>query len=102
MLDPTRMDEVLRRGPDVATAVDAWKQVDAERRRQQGELDTARQQRNAANESMAKLDKKTAEFAAARDTLKALSTTIKTGEASLTALELDAECGCRGIRPGDM
>jgi seryl-tRNA synthetase len=91
MLDPNRMDEVLRRGGDVATVVDAWKVVDGERRHLQAELDTARQQRNAANESMSKLDKKSPEFATARDTLKALSMTIKAGETKLTALEADAE-----------
>ena len=91
MLDPNRMDEVLRRGDDVATVVDAWKQVDGERRRLQGELDTLRQERNTANERMSKLDKKSAEFATARDTLKALSTTIKADELKLTALEADAE-----------
>ena len=91
MLDPNRMDEVLRRGGDVATVVDAWKQVDGERRRLQGELDTLRQERNAANEGMSKLDKKSAEFTTARDTLKALSTTIKADELKLTAIEADAE-----------
>ena len=40
-----------------------------------------RQQRNAANEKMAKLDKKSPEFAAARDELKALVERIKEGEA---------------------
>jgi seryl-tRNA synthetase len=46
----------------------------------QGELDDLRRERNAANDRMAKLDKKSAEFAAARDTLRALSDRIKQGE----------------------
>ena len=56
MLDPARMDDVLRRGGDVATAVAAWKGLDERRRKLQGDLDTLRQQRNAANERMAKLE----------------------------------------------
>jgi seryl-tRNA synthetase len=91
MLDPTRMDEVLRRGADVATAIDAWKQVDGERRRLQSDLDGHRKDRNAANDQMSKLDKKSAEFVAARDRLKTLSTDIKAGEQKLAALEADAE-----------
>ena len=87
MLDPSRMDDVLRRGGGVGEAVAAWKIVDERRRLLQGELDTLRAARNAANDRMAKLDKKGAEFAAARDELKELSTKIKTGEAELTAVE---------------
>jgi len=74
------MDEVLRRGGDVAELVAAWKAIDERRRRLQGELDQLRAQRNAANEKMAKLDKKSPEFAAARDELKTLSQKIKGGE----------------------
>ena len=91
MLDPARMDDVLRRGnPTYAAAVTAWRSVDERRRRLQGELDTIRAQRNAANERMAKLDKKSAEFATARDEMKALATRIKEGEAELAQLETDA------------
>jgi seryl-tRNA synthetase len=90
MLDPARMDDVLRRGGDVATAVTAWRELDERRRKLQNELDTLRQQRNAANERMAKLDKKSAEFAAARDELRALSATIKENEATLGQVETDA------------
>ena len=91
MLDPARMDDVLRRGGDVAQVVDAWKGIDERRRKLKGELDTARQHRNTANEKMAKLDKKSAEFAAARDELKALSTRIKDGEGELAQLEAEAD-----------
>jgi seryl-tRNA synthetase len=79
MLDPLRMDEVLRRG-DVADLVAEWRAIDERRRRLQGELDRLRASRNAANERMAKLDKKSAEFSQARDELKALSQQIKAGE----------------------
>ncbi len=91
MLDPTRMDDVLRRGGDVATLVGSWKSLDERRRKLQGELDTLRQQRNSANDKMSKLDKKSAEFAAARDEMKAIATRIKEGEAQLGQLELDAD-----------
>lgn len=90
MLDPARMDDVLRRGGDVATAVTAWKELDDRRRRLQGELDTQRQTRNRANEQMAALDKKSPEFAAARDQLKAVSSKIKEGEAALGAIEAES------------
>jgi len=92
MLDPARMDEVLRRGdPTVAALVASWRDFDARRRKQQGQLDSLRQARNAANETMAKLDKKSAEFATARDGMKALSTQIKEGEGELAKLEAMCE-----------
>jgi seryl-tRNA synthetase len=91
MLDPTRMDEVLRRGNAVAGAIAEWKAVDAQRRELQAKLDNERAERNSANEMMAKLDKKSAEFSAARDRLKELSSSIKQGEARLGELESVAE-----------
>jgi seryl-tRNA synthetase len=91
MLDPARMDDALRRGPEVATLVAAWRSADERRRKLQGELDSQRQARNAANETMAKLDKKSSEFAAARDDMKALAAKIKEGEAALAALEAACE-----------
>ena len=91
MLDPARMDDVLRRAPEVATLVAAWRSADERRRKRQGDLDSLRQARNAANEKMAKLDKKSAEFASARDEMKALSTRIKDGEADLARLEAECE-----------
>ena len=92
MLDPARMDDVLRRGnPEVATLVATWRSFDERRRKLQGELDSLRQARNAANETMAKLDKKSPEFAAARDGLKATSSKIKEDELELRELELASE-----------
>jgi len=85
------MDDVLRRGAEVGPAVGAWKSLDEARRKLQNELDTARQQRNAGSDRMAKLDKKSAEFAAARDELKALSTRVKDGEAELARIEAECE-----------
>jgi len=92
MLDPARMDEVLRRGaPDVATLVTAWRSFDDRRRKLQGDLDSLRQARNQANEKMAKLDKKSPEFVEARESMKALSSRIKEGEVELTKLESSCE-----------
>src|SRR5512143_2770855 len=91
MLDPTRMDDVLRRGGEVGQVAGAWKSLDERRRKLQNELDTSRQARNAANERMSKLDKKSPEFATARDELKALSGKIKEGEATLGPLEVECE-----------
>jgi seryl-tRNA synthetase len=91
MLDPTRMDDVLRRGGDVADVVATWKQLDERRRRLQGDLDAMRQSRNLANERMAKLDKKSTDFAQARDELKALAQKIKLGEAELETLEVESQ-----------
>ncbi|HEX5058369.1 MAG TPA: hypothetical protein VFV99_03370, partial [Kofleriaceae bacterium] len=86
------MDDVLRKGGDVATLVSSWKSVDERRRKLQGELDTLRQHKNAANEKMASFkDKKSAEFAAARDEMKIVSNRIKEGEATLTQLETEAD-----------
>jgi seryl-tRNA synthetase len=92
MLDPARMDDVLRRGnPDVATLIAAWRSFDERRRKLQGELDSLRQARNAANEKMSKLDKKSDEFASSRDVMKALAGKIKDGEAELGKLEAVCE-----------
>jgi seryl-tRNA synthetase len=94
MLDPTRMDDVLRRGDAVAAAVAAWRTIDEQRRRLQGELDSLKAERNAANELMSKLarqDRNSAEFAAARDKLKALSDRIKAGDLELDRLAQDSE-----------
>jgi seryl-tRNA synthetase len=90
MLDPARIDHVLRRGEAVRPLVDAWKAVDERRRKLQGELDDARARRNSANERMAKLDKKSPEFASARDELRELSQKIKTGEADEKLLEAES------------
>ena len=94
MLDPARMDDVLRRGnPTYLAAVTAWRSVDERRRKLQGELDTIRAQRNAANELMSKLAKQKPqppEFAATREEMKALGKRIADGEKELSELERDA------------
>ncbi len=94
MLDPTRMDDVLRRGDAVAAAVAAWRTIDENRRRLQGELDALKAERNAANDVMSKLakqDRNSAEFAAARDRLRELSDRIKAGDGELDRLKVESE-----------
>jgi len=91
------MDDACRRGGDVATSVAAWKSLDERRRQLQGRLDKLRADRNSANERMAKLDKKSPEFAAARDDLKALGGQIKEGEGALDGIEREREALQLGI-----
>jgi seryl-tRNA synthetase len=91
MLDPLKMDAVLRRGPAVATVVSDWRSLDERRRKLQSELDGMRQESNTANQRMAKLDKKSAEFTTARDQMKELAAKIKSGTAELDALETETK-----------
>jgi seryl-tRNA synthetase len=91
MLDPTRMDDVLLRGDDVATLVGSWKSLDGRRRQLQGEVNALQEQRNKASDTIKKLDKKSPEFAAAVAEMKSLGTRIKEGEVQLTQLESDAD-----------
>ena len=97
MLDPLKMDAVLRRGPAVADAVSSWRSVDERRRKLQAELDNMRASKNSANDKMKKLDKSSPEFAAARDEMKALSTKIKEGEALHGTLEAESQSTLLGI-----
>ncbi len=88
MLDPARLDEVLRRGEKVRPQIDAFRQIDSRRRALQAELDSLRMKRNQATEGMAKMaDKKSAEFARLRDENRELSQRIKEGEVEQTRLE---------------
>ncbi|HVV84326.1 MAG TPA: serine--tRNA ligase [Kofleriaceae bacterium] len=87
MIDPARIEDVARRGPAVAEALASWRELDRRRRTLQGELDDLRRERNDANDRMARLDKKSAEFATSRDALRALSARIKQGEAEHARIE---------------
>jgi seryl-tRNA synthetase len=85
------MNDVLRRGGQFATVVASWRELDERRRKLQAELDTLRKRRNDENARMAKLDKSSAEFAAARDAMKAIAQQIKEGEVELTGVEARCE-----------
>lgn len=87
MLDVKRLDEAMRRGTEVGALVEQFREVDRRRKELQGTLDNLRSQRNNANQRMAKLDKSSSEFAEARDEMRSLSQSIKTGEAELRELE---------------
>src|SRR5262249_45477925 len=81
MLDPARIDAVLRRGPAAKPLIDAYLSTDAKRRAFQGELDALRSQRNAATQG--KPDAKQ------REALRSLSQRIKEGEKELATLEAE-------------
>lgn len=87
MLDVSRLDEVLRRGPEAAEMIIQFKELEQQRKALQGRLDELRAERNAANQRMAKADKKSPEFAIERDKLRELSNEIKIGENTLAELE---------------
>ncbi|MBT8496018.1 MAG: serine--tRNA ligase, partial [Deltaproteobacteria bacterium] len=76
-----------RRGPDVAQQVETYQGLNHRRKSLQASLDELRAERNAANQAMAKADKKSEEFVAMRDKLRSLSQDIKKGEAELGELE---------------
>ena len=90
MLDPARMDAALRRGGDTAELIERFRTTDDRRKTLQAELDRLRAERNEANARMAAADKRSAEFAGERDTLRALSQRIKAGEGEMSEIELDA------------
>jgi seryl-tRNA synthetase len=91
MLDVARLDDVLRRGGgEVAALVERMRDIDRRRRALQKSLDELRAERNAANQRMAALDKKSPEFASARDTLRDLAQRIKSSESELDDLSADS------------
>ncbi|WP_437674906.1 serine--tRNA ligase [Sorangium sp. So ce131] len=96
MLDPRyvadHLDEVraslARRSPAAAAALgDDFASTVSSRRSKIQELERWQAERNAANDAMARLDKKSPEFAAKRDELKALSSKIKEAEQVVSELE---------------
>jgi seryl-tRNA synthetase len=90
MLDPARMDDVLRRGGDVAAAVAEWRALNARRKDLQSRLDQLREERNKANDRMSRLDKRSEEFTVAREELKAKASQIREREIELTAVEAES------------
>ena len=68
MLDASRMDDAIRRGPEVETLITEFRAIETRRKELQGDLDGLRAKRNAANARMSKLDKSSSEFAEARGT----------------------------------
>ncbi|HTN82894.1 MAG TPA: serine--tRNA ligase [Sorangium sp.] len=96
MLDPRHvadhLDEVraalARRSPAAAATLgDDFASTVSTRRSRIQELEGWQAERNAANDAMARLDKKSPEFAQKRDELKALSGRIKEAEQVVSELE---------------
>ncbi|MGK3969715.1 serine--tRNA ligase [Sorangium sp. So ce118] len=96
MLDPRHvadhLDEVraalARRSPAAAATLgDDFASTVSTRRSRIQELERWQAERNAANDAMARLDKKSPEFAQKRDELKALSARIKEAEQVASELE---------------
>ncbi len=89
MLDPARLDALARRGPAAAQQAQEFRQLESMRKSNQSRLDNLRAELNTATAAMAKTaDKKSTEFQAARDKLRALSQDIKALEEQVKA---DAE-----------
>ncbi len=70
--------------------MEQYQLLDGRRKDLARSLDALRGSRNAANQRMAKADKKSDEFASSRDKLRELSKEIKTGEQELSEVEADA------------
>ncbi|MFT3773432.1 MAG: serine--tRNA ligase [Minicystis sp.] len=76
-----------RRSAAAAETLAPIAELGKKRRELIGAVEGKQAQRNQANEAMAKLDKKSAEFAEKRDLLKQLSADIKEAEKALTEVE---------------
>ena len=88
---PEARAALLRRGPAAASSLDA---IAAQAERRRGvivRLDGLRAEQNDANAAMAKADKKSPEFSARRDALKAVAQNVKALEAELRELEAGLE-----------
>jgi len=88
MLDVARLDDAARRGPEVVALIKEFRGIETARKELQGTLDHLRAQRNSANKRMAALDKKSDEFAEARDEMREVSKKVKAGEHELDELEV--------------
>jgi seryl-tRNA synthetase len=105
MLDPRRVEERLdevraalaRRGPAAAAQLDEVAKVSAERRAAILRGDQLREARNAANAAMAAADKKSPEFAARRDELRAIGAEIKALEERVKTLEATLQTVLLGV-----
>ncbi len=105
MLDPRRveahLDEVraalARRGPAATNLLDEVAKVSSDRRAAILRGDQLREARNAANAAMAAADKKSPEFAARRDELRAIGAEIKTLEDRVKESETTLHAALMGV-----
>lgn len=86
MPDDAKLTALKRRGGDIAELLARFVAADDRRKALQRNLDELRAARNEANQRMARLDKKSAEFATERDRLRELSQKIKAGEGELSGV----------------
>jgi seryl-tRNA synthetase len=92
MLEPTRLDAVLRRGDAVKPQIEKFRDLDVRRKAAQTALDQMRQVRNESNAVMAKIeDKKSSKFVELRDQLRSQSNQIKELEAVEVKLEQESK-----------
>ena len=80
-----------RRGPAATATLDAIAERAAERKKVLLELETLRATRNAASDAMAKVDKKSPEFAAKREELRVVGDRVKELDARHKAVENELE-----------
>ena len=83
--------QLLRRGPQAVSGLDAIAQLAERRRVLIMRLDALRAEQNDANAAMAKADKKSAEFGERRDALKRTAQEVKALETELRVVEADVE-----------
>jgi seryl-tRNA synthetase len=95
-LDAVR-GQLLRRGPGAAASLDEIAQAAPRRIEVIKALEALRQEKNSANEAMAKLDKKSEEFAAKRDSMKRISEQTKALEAQQREVEALLEQALLGV-----
>jgi seryl-tRNA synthetase len=83
---------LARRGATAAETLDRIAELGSERKRAIVELETLQRERNAASEAMAKIaDKKSAEFAQKRESLRSLGDRTKELEARQKAVQAEVE-----------
>jgi seryl-tRNA synthetase len=89
--------QLLRRGPQAVSGLDAIAELAERRRALVTRLDALRAAQNEANAAMAKADKKGPEFAERRDALKRTSQDVKALEGELRVVEADIERGLLAV-----
>jgi seryl-tRNA synthetase len=89
------LDEVRRRlatrGPQTAASLDRMAELAERRRESITQVEALRAERNDASKAMAKLDKKSAEFAERRNAMKEVGDRIKELETSLATIESELD-----------
>jgi seryl-tRNA synthetase len=95
-LDTVRA-QLARRGPGAAASLDAIAELSSRRIEVIKQLEALRQEKNAANEAMAKADKKSEEFAHKREAMKRVSEQSKAFELDLREVEDAIEGALLGV-----